>query len=368
MGRTQAEGSAMPADPSRTALVTGANSGLGLEAAAQLAEAGWGRVIITSRNDDKANGSRSQLIERTGRDVFEPLTLDLAHLDTVEKAAAQLASHGVEIDFLLLNAGILPGRDATHNDDGIEMTYAAALLGHHLLTARLLERNVLAPDARIVIAGSEAARGDVPMMNVVDMPAFAAEHFSGDLEAAVDSHARMAAPVRHKTGNTYANVKMFNAWWAAALARRLPAGMAVNAVSPGSAPDTNAARHQGFMMRKVLLPMMKAMPKRMAMAGSVETAAGRYLQAADFADDVSGQFFASPPKKMIGDLTKVDLPHINDEASQEAAWNVVVRLARGADVRLARGADVRLARGADVRLARGADVRLARDADVKAAS
>ena len=191
------------------------------------------------------------------------------------------------------------------------------------------------------------------------MPAFAAEHFSGDLEAAVDSHARMAAPVRHKTGNTYANVKMFNAWWAAALARRLPAGMAVNAVSPGSAPDTNAARHQGFMMRKVLLPMMKAMPKRMAMAGSVETAAGRYLQAADFADDVSGQFFASPPKKMIGDLTKVDLPHINDEASQEAAWNVVVRLARGADVRLARGADVRLARGADVRLARDADVKAA---------
>ena len=170
MGRTQAEGSAMPADPSRTALVTGANSGLGLEAAAQLAEAGWSRVIITSRNDDKANGSRSQLIERTGRDVFEPLTLDLAHLDTVEKAAAQLASHGIEIDFLLLNAGILPGRDATHNDDGIEMTYAAALLGHHLLTARLLERNVLAPDARIVIAGSEAARGDVPMMNAGGCP------------------------------------------------------------------------------------------------------------------------------------------------------------------------------------------------------
>ena len=54
---------------------------------------------------------------------------------------------------------------------------------------------------------------------------------------------------------------------------------------------------------------------------------------------------------MIGDLTKVDLLHINDEASQEAAWNVVVRLARGADVRLARGADVRLARDADVKAA-----------------
>ena len=325
----------MPDSPGRTALVTGANSGLGFEAAAQLAEAGWGRIIITSRSDEKANVASSSLVERTGRDVFEPLVLDLAELDTVEAAAAELAERGGTIDFLLLNAGRVPGSDVVRNDDGVEMTYAAGLLGHHLLTMRLLEREALAPDAHIVIAGSEAARGDVPMVRVADLPTFAAEHFDGDLEAAVESHARMAPPVRHKGMDTYANAKVFNAWWAAALARRLPGGMTVNAVSPGNAPDTNAARNLGFMMRRVLIPIMKAMPRRMAMAGSVETAAGRYLQAADFAADVSGQFFASPPKKMTGDLTVVDLPHINDEASQEAAWAVVVRLARDASFEVA---------------------------------
>ena len=53
-----------------TALVTGATSGLGFEAAVHLAEAGYGTVIISGRNAERAEAARAHLVERTGRDIF----------------------------------------------------------------------------------------------------------------------------------------------------------------------------------------------------------------------------------------------------------------------------------------------------------
>lgn len=51
----------------KTVLVTGANSGLGFEAAAQLAEAGWGKVILACRTVEKAEAAKAKLVERTGK-------------------------------------------------------------------------------------------------------------------------------------------------------------------------------------------------------------------------------------------------------------------------------------------------------------
>ena len=57
-----------------------------------------------------------------------------------------------------------------------------------------------------------------------------------------------------------------------------------------------------------------------------ETAAHRYLQASEFGTDVSGQFFASAPKKFTGPIEAMRHPHFHDRASQEAAWQAVVRV------------------------------------------
>jgi hypothetical protein len=83
-------------------------------------------------------------------------------------------------------------------------------------------------------------------------------------------------------------------------------------------------------MRTVMLPIMKHAPKRLAMAAPVSAAAGRYLQALTFSPDVSGQFFASKPKKMTGALVKMEHQHFADRPSQEAVWQAVVHLT-GAD-------------------------------------
>ncbi len=320
----------MSDNTSRSALVTGANSGLGFEAAAQLAESGYRKVTITVRTAEKAAIARDALIDRTGKDVFETLVLDNARRETVEAATAEMIKRDDPIDVLLLNAGLAPTGKVSRTPDGIEATVASTLTGHHLLTMRLLESGLLGSAARIVIAGSEAARGDVPMMNPLDVPGFAAEHFDGNLEAAIEAQIRMEAPARYKSGDVYATAKMFVAWWAAELARKLPEGMTVTAVSPGSAPDTNAVRNAPLYMRRVMIPLFKAMPARMGMAGTVADAANRYVQAADFDTDRSGKFFASPPKKMVGELVEVNLAHIDDRNGQKALWTVVEKVSSGA--------------------------------------
>lgn len=310
----------------RTALVTGASSGLGLEAAAQLAADGYGRVIITARTHSKAETARQDLQTRTGANVFEALTLDLDDHATVVSGAETLTERGGQIDVLLLNAGIAPTKDITRTPDGIEATVAATLIGHHLLTMRLLEAGLLSDQARIVIAGSEAARGDVPMFKPVDIDALASEKFDGDHEAAIEALMRMDPPIKYHSGNQYATVKVFAAWWAAVLAQKLPQGMTVVAVSPGSTPDTNAIRSAPFLMKRMLIPIFKLVP---GMSHTVGDGAGRYLEVVEYGPEQSGKFFASKPKKMTGPLHEMDMDHFDNPDAQQALWNVTSEVAGG---------------------------------------
>ncbi len=315
----------------KVALVTGATSGLGFEAAAQLGESGYDRVTITGRNAEKAEAARADLVARTGRDIFDTLSVDLGDPQSVRAAAEELAKRGTKFNFLLLNAGLAGGNELVKTAGGIEMTFAASLIGHHQLSMQMIADELLTEDARIVIAGSEAARGDVPTMNVVDLQDFARKHHHGDLTAAAVSHIRSDGSVKYKPGNAYANAKLFVAYWSAALAPKLPTGTTVNAVSPGSAPDTNAARNANFFMRRIMMPFMKAMPASMGMAAPIAVAAGRYLEASEFPSDINGEFFASAPKKMTGPLHRVELPHVHDRASQTAAWDGIVSVSGGVD-------------------------------------
>ena len=88
------------------ALVTGATSGLGLEAAAQLAEAGWAKVTVTGRTKAKAEAASATLAQRTGKDVFSPLALDLNKPASVQAAATEIAANGEPIDLLRLKEGL----------------------------------------------------------------------------------------------------------------------------------------------------------------------------------------------------------------------------------------------------------------------
>jgi NAD(P)-dependent dehydrogenase (short-subunit alcohol dehydrogenase family) len=313
-----------------TAIVTGATSGLGFEAAAQLAESGWTSVTITGRDEARANQAVEQLRKRTGKDVFKTLVVDLNRPSSVSAASNELVERGYKIDFLLLNAGMVAGSKLVKTDEDIEITFASSLIGHHQLTMQMLENQLLSENARIVIAGSEAARGDVPTFNPTILQTLADDSFEGDLAAGAEALIR-GDGVKYKSSTAYSNTKMFVAWWAAQLANRLPEGMTVNAVSPGSAPDTNAGRNAEGFLKYVMLPAFKFAPKRLGMGAPVSSAANRYIEVAGYDDDVSGHFFASAPKKMTGPIEAMQQTHIHDEASQEAAWSAVVRVSGGVD-------------------------------------
>ena len=80
-------------------------------------------------------------------------------------------------------------------------------------------------------------------------------------------------------------------------------------------------------MRYIMMPAFKYAPKRFGMGAPVSTAAGRYVQIIGDDSGVTGQFYASAPKKMTGPMEVVDLDHIRDTENQQAAWSAVVEVA-----------------------------------------
>jgi len=314
----------MNANAAKTALVTGASSGVGWEASAQLAEAGYGRIVVAARTLAKADEARDALLARVPGAQFVPLALDLDDFTSIDNAAQALVAAGNPIDALILNAGVAATSELRRTALGIEQIMSATITGHHALTSHLLRAGLLSPSARIIIAGSEAARGDVPTFSNIDVQALAAASFDGDLERAIEAILRVDKPVKFANGTQYATAKTFAVWWAKELATQLPAGMTVNAVSPGNTPDTKASREMPAIMRRVMLPIMKLMP---SMWHSVPTAAARYLTVIEMPDGVTGQFFASPATKMTGPVTSMTMSHFTNVEGQRALWNVINRVA-----------------------------------------
>ena len=315
------------AHANQTVLVTGANSGLGFEASAQLADAGYSRIILACRTEDKAAAARDQLMERTGQDVFEILAVDVSEFESSIRAAQILIDRPGSIDLLVLNAGV-GSQSLKRSSDGIELIIATTLFGHHILTMKLLEAGKLSQNAHIVIAGSEAARGKAPMPGMSNMlydyGAIQAA-VDGDLEKAMDAVERGDQPA-FNFNNVYSNSKIWVAWWAAELATKLPEGMVVVAMSPGSNLGTGFGRNMPAIMRWLMLPIMKVVGPWFKMAGPISVGAKRYLDAGQFGTEASGKFWASPPGVLIGPVEIQMEEHLYNKELQKASWQSLVRL------------------------------------------
>ena len=167
-------------------------------------------------------------------------------------------------------------------------------------------------------------RGGVPMFKYTDLPEFAAKYFQNNRTAAVEALIRNGPNVKYVPNNTYADAKLIIAGWIVLqLARRLPSGMAVYAVSPGRATSTKVVRSASPMLKYLFIPIGNLIP---GMNQTPETAASRYIQASEFGTDVSGLFFASAEGKFSGPIEVQQQPHLHDHASQEAAWQAVVKV------------------------------------------
>lgn len=135
-----------------TVLVTGSNTGIGLETAAALAAAG-ATTVLACRNMSKAEEARTEIIGRGGRGPVEIVRLDLASQGQIAEAAAEVLERFPRIDRLINNAGVMAD-ERTETEDGHELLLGTNHFGHFAFTGRILPAVLAAPNSRIVTVTS----------------------------------------------------------------------------------------------------------------------------------------------------------------------------------------------------------------------
>ncbi|GAB3591204.1 oxidoreductase [Angustibacter peucedani] len=150
----------LPRQDGRVALVTGANSGIGLETVVGLARLG-ARVLLACRSPERGEAALGEVRARVeGADV-EVRRLDLADLADVRRCADDVRADHPRLDLLVNNAGVMAPTRRRLSADGHELQLATNHLGHAALTGLLLPA-LLAPSdrpSRVVTVTSQAHRG-----------------------------------------------------------------------------------------------------------------------------------------------------------------------------------------------------------------
>lgn len=145
----------------KTVVVTGGNSGIGLETAVAFARAG-AHVIIACRDPKRAEAAVADIRGRSGNETVEAMQLDLSKLGSVRAFADAFLARGVPLDLLINNAGIM-ALPYTKTEDGFEAQFGTNHLGHFALSLLLLPALERAKAPRIVTISSMTHwKGKIP--------------------------------------------------------------------------------------------------------------------------------------------------------------------------------------------------------------
>jgi len=187
----------IPGLDGKTVIVTGANSGLGYEAALHMARKG-ARVVLACRDLGRAGAAADEIVSRHAEASVETAELDLANLASVRGFAEKfLAAHGA-LHVLCNNAGVM-ALPRCETADGFEMQLGTNHLGHFALTGLLIERLLATPGARVVTTSSTMHK--VGRINFADLQ----------------------SQRRYRKWEAYAQSKLANLLFAYELQRRLAA-------------------------------------------------------------------------------------------------------------------------------------------------
>jgi NAD(P)-dependent dehydrogenase (short-subunit alcohol dehydrogenase family) len=274
----------------KTCVITGATSGIGREAAAQLARLGAALVLV-GRDAHRGEAASAWVKERAPGAEITVRTADLSRLDEVRHLAADLAATIGRIDVLINNAGAMFDHHAL-TPDGLERTFALNHMGYFLLTNLLLDKLKAAAPARIVVVASEAHRGAT--LDFADL-----------------------AGRRSDTGwSAYRRSKLANILFTAELSRRLKgSGITANCLHPGFVASRFGAEN-GPLMRVGI-----AIAKRFAAITPEEGAKTLvYLAASPDVAGVTGRYFSK-----CREITPS--PAASDMAAARLLWDESVALA-----------------------------------------
>ena len=286
----------VPDQSGRVALVTGANSGLGLHTSIGLARKG-ARVLMACRDAGRAERALVQVrAAAPGADV-ELLSLDLASLASVEAAAADVAGRVTALDLLVDNAGVM-ATPRTTTADGFELQLGTNHLGHFALTGRLLPLLLAAPSPRVVVVSSGAHK--------IGKIAFE------DLQSE-RSYSRWGA---------YAQSKLANLLFARELERRAAATpLLVAAAHPGYAA-THLQSGQGSFLLEAFLKV-----GNLVVAQSDADGAMPSLYAATMPDVRRGDYWGPAFAELRGEPKRVGRARsAQDDAAAARLWTESERL------------------------------------------
>lgn len=272
-------------------LITGANSGLGKDAARQLALLEQTeKIYLGCRNEAKAQAAKADLEAQTGRSIFEIVIMDVSKPDSVRAAVAGMDE---PVDALIMNAGGMGGKTPfAAAEDGVLQIYAANLMGHVVLLDELVAAGKLKKVA--LYAGSEAARGIAPMgMKPPSLQNNSVAEFKSILDGSFFTG-------KKDPMEAYALAKYIAALWMSAQARKT-AGIRFITMSPGATSGTSVMDNMTgilkIMFKYVMMPIVMPL---MGMVHDVATGAKRYLQGINDESLQNGGFYASASVKPTG--------------------------------------------------------------------
>ena len=275
----------------KSILITGANGGLGKDAARQLALINeTEKIYLACRNEKKAEAAKADLEQTTGRSIFEIVIMDVSKPESVRKAVLTLNE---PIDALVMNAGGMGGKTPyAITEDRTTQMFATNILGHVVLLDELLKADKLKNVA--LYAGSEAARGIKAMgLKAPTLEDYSVEEFSSIIDGSrFDAKTDPLVP--------YSYVKYMAALWMSARARQHP-NIRFITMSPGATSGTavmdNMTGIQKIMFKYVMMPVVMPL---MGMVHGLETGAKRYVKGIGDTSLTSGAFYASKSNKPTG--------------------------------------------------------------------
>ena len=276
-------------------MVTGANSGLGLVTARELARKG-ATVVGTARDAGKAQSAEVEIRRHVPTARLDMRLLDLSRPDSVRDFAEEVKAHHEDLDLLILNAGVMmPPRSVT--PEGVELQFATNHLGHFALTGLLLGDLSSGMEPRVVTVTS-------------------IEHRPGRID--FDD---LASERSYNPRTAYQRSKFANAVFGIELDRRLRAA---------SSPVASVLAHPGYSATNLqvtgptgVMKMILRLSNRVV-AQSAEQGALPQLHAATAPGVKGGEFFGPDgPRELRGSPTRVEpVRRARDPEMGRRLWEV----------------------------------------------
>ncbi|WP_105615492.1 SDR family oxidoreductase [Vallitalea okinawensis] len=254
----------------KTYIVTGANSGVGLETTRQLIKQG-AHVVMACRRVKAGQKVAEEFKSLTGS--FDVMRLDLADLSSVREFVKNFLSRYDQLHGLDCNAGMVSmGRDVTRTKDGFEMSIGVSYFGHFLLTESLLDILKKSAPSRIVLLSScvHAGRPDNrPYVHLDDL-----NYDKREFNAM----------------NAYSEAKVANVLYALELSNRLKGtNVSTFSVHPGWA-RSNFGKENVFM--RIISPIMAPFIRSMTDSNEESAQTSLHCLISDQAVKHSGEYFS----------------------------------------------------------------------------